>query len=144
MAGTSDLPRPIAQFSARWRFTLLVPLRYNADDSFAPGERIEAARFAELESRLLGRFGGYSRRAQSPSIVEGQWHDPATGHLYTDRGRLYEVVTERRHTHEEFFLRLHAWAAGEFRQVEILLVQEAVRLATPLAAAQPASGSRTT
>jgi hypothetical protein len=108
---------------------LFLPLRFNVDDPVSPGDHVPAASFAALEQLLLDAFGGYSRRVQAPPIVEGRWRDPGSGRVYADRSRAYEIVTERRRSHEMFFLRLHAWALREFRQEEIFLLQEAVRLA---------------
>jgi hypothetical protein len=117
----------------RWRFTLLLPVAYNLDDPIRPGGPIEGPKFVEVEERLAARFGGFTKLTSSGRpVVEGQWRDPATGSVYADRHRRYEIVSERRQEHSAFLLGLCTELLLLFRQQAIFLTREAIYLAAAM------------
>jgi hypothetical protein len=129
-------PRHRRRFAPRWRFTLLLPVTYNLDDPLSPGGGIPGAAFVEVEERLAAQFGGFTKlTAPGYPVVEGQWRDPATGEIASDRHRRYEIVADRRQAHNEFLLDLHADLLHVFRQAEIFLTRESVYLAVDILSA---------
>jgi hypothetical protein len=105
---------------------------YNLDDPVLPGGDIEASKFLSVEERLVARFGGFTKlTTPGRPVVEGQWRDPATGLLFADRHRRYEVVTEReRHqANSTFLLDLTTELLASFRQEEIFLTRDATHVA---------------
>ena len=113
-------------FAPRWRFTLLLPVSYNANDLLRPGGAVEPDKFVDVEERLLERFGGFTKlTTPARPVVEGQWRDPASGLLYADRHRRYEIVAERRPSHNAFLLRLVTDLLVSFRQEDIFLTRDA-------------------
>jgi hypothetical protein len=87
---------------------LLVPTRDNDGRAFP--ERL----WRDLERRLAGAFGGFSRRAG----VAGAWE--SGGRLYRDRNREYTIVlsTWRRIAQ---LLEIADWTCVQFRQEAVYL-----------------------
>ena len=89
---------------------VLIPKRDNAGRHFAK------ARYFAFHTRIIRRFGGWTRKGQ----VEGAWLSPS-GALFTDEHWLYEVGHSRRH--------LRFWKAEkerlkvEFGQEDIWIIQ---------------------
>ena len=118
------------RFAPHWRFTLLLPVAYNPTDSISPGGAVEGAKFLGVEERLASHFGGFTKlAAPGQPVLEGQWRDPASGVVYVDLHRRYEIVCARRQAHAAFMLALHEELLGLFRQEEIFLTREAIGLA---------------
>ncbi len=106
-----------------------MPVAYNPDDPLRPGGAIEGEKFVALEERLVARFGGFTKlSAPTRPVVEGQWRDRTTGALYVDRHRRYEIVSERRPTHNDFWLQLSTEWLALFRQETIFLSREAIHV----------------
>ena len=89
---------------------ILLPKRDNA------GQRFPRMRYRAFHSRMIRRFGGWTRKGQA----EGVWLSPS-GTLFTDEHWVYEVGHARRH--------LAFWRAekerlkAEFEQEEIWIIQ---------------------
>lgn len=118
------------RFAPRWRFILLLPVTYTLDGPARPGDDVEASKFLSVEERLVARFGGFTKlTTPGRPVVEGQWRDPATGLLFADRHRRYEIVAERHRAHSTFLLDLTTELLASFRQEEIFLTRDATHVA---------------
>jgi hypothetical protein len=89
---------------------ILIPKRDNA------GRRFDKARYIAFHTRLIRRFGGWTRKGQA----EGAWLS-SEGILYTDEHWIYEVGHSRRHL--RFWQSEKQRLRAEFDQEEIWIIQ---------------------
>jgi hypothetical protein len=127
-----------AGFVPRWRFRFLLPARFNPDDPVAPGEAVPSEHFIAVEEELIAQFGGFSVfGGPNAPVVHGRWRDEHGG--YADEHYLYEVVSEQLPEYERFLLSLYGRLLSGFRQREVFLTVENIRVGAP-AAAQALAG----
>ena len=122
--------RSPVRFEPRWRFQILVPLRFNKDDPVAPGQPIPRAEFDVLEERLLTRYRGITMTRLHPPSLEGAWVSLITGQRFDDVHRGYEILCVQLPEHEAYFLALHAELCERLRQEDIFITRQEIELAT--------------
>ena len=84
--------------------------------------------FATGRGRSAAGETAVAAAAAGTPMVRGRWRD-AQG-TFADEHFLYEVVTERTPGCEHFFLSLHTMVRGRFRQREVVMTLEEIRVAS--------------
>lgn len=125
---SSETPVLEPTFHPAWRFTFLLPLRYNDDDHLSPAEPVEREKFLAVEHQLRDEFGGWSRqRAEGGPAVEGRFYEH--GMEYADINKRYEIVVKPENKNRTFFLDLYIKLLTDFRQKAIFMTWEPTQLA---------------
>jgi len=98
-------------------YDVFVPLYYN------DGQPIEAAKFQELQKRLLERFQGLTF---FPQPNQGYWK---LGDIsYRDEIVIYRVINEDAASSRDFLNSLKDYLKKELRQHEILIIEREIGL----------------
>ncbi len=98
-------------------YDIFVPLFYN------DGTPVEPAKFQDLQTRLLQRFGGLT---YFPQPNQGFW---SFGNVtYRDQIVIYRVISPGAANSRAFLSHLKEQLKRDFRQEEILIVERAVGL----------------
>ncbi len=80
------------------------------------GRRLERSHFSGFHSRMIRRYGGWTRKGQA----EGAWLSPS-GQLFTDEHWVYEIGHSRRDLN--FWLAEKERLKSEFDQEDIWIIQ---------------------
>ena len=96
-------------------YDLFVPLYYN------DGRPVEPRKFQDLQTQLLGQFGGLTF---FPQPNQGFW--TLAGITYRDEIVIYRVITSDQREARRFFADLKERLQEEFEQEEILIVERDV------------------
>ena len=104
--------------SAR-RYDVFLPLTYN------DGRPIEDAKFDRVEHHLLERFSGLTTQ-QREFPLRGIWEGESR--VYMDQVILMTALDFRPRGSDRFLKDLKASLLREFRQVEILITETALRI----------------
>jgi len=113
--------RPFAVTDWFGRYEVYVPEHDNAGVPMPPAVR------ARLEEHALEAFGGFTVGPES----HGVWRDPATGHVYRDRVRVWTLFSDNL-----------AAVLGFAEEVADLMQQEAVSVVWPNGYADLQSGTQ--
>ncbi len=98
-------------------YDIFIPLYYN------DGTSVEAARFQDLQTRLLERFEGLT---YFPQPNQGFWK---FGNItYRDEIVIYRVITQDPASARAFLANLKEQLKQEFQQQEILIIEREVGL----------------
>jgi hypothetical protein len=101
------------------RYDIYLPVTYN------DGTRIPGEKYDDVEDRLLRHFGGLtSQRREFP--FRGKWQEGSN--VYEDRIVVLTVIDFRRGGSTRFVGQLKADLLEQFKQLEILITETALRV----------------